>query len=77
MVTGLVGDEEVKAKVHTWIQEQPKTCSFNGIRKLVAQYKQHVELQGDYVEKQYSCYVHVTYFVVSKRIFPLLFYLPM
>jgi len=45
-------DEEVKAEVYTWIQEQPETCSSNGIRKLLDQYKQCVELQGDYVEKQ-------------------------
>jgi histone-lysine N-methyltransferase SETMAR len=45
-------DEEVKAEVHTWIQEQPKTCSSNGLRKLMDQYKQRVELQGAYVEKQ-------------------------
>jgi hypothetical protein len=35
-------DEEVKAEVYTWIQEQLKTCSSTGTRKFVDKYKQCV-----------------------------------
>jgi hypothetical protein len=65
-------DEEAKQTVHTLVRENPKTCS-DEIRKLVDVYKKCVELQGQYVSKQYSCYVHFTFFLVSTRITPSLF----
>jgi hypothetical protein len=49
----------------------------NVIRKIADRYKKCVELQGDYVENNRAVvYIHFTFFVVSKTIFPILFYLP-
>jgi hypothetical protein len=42
-------DEVLKNVVHRWLQAQPKTFYYDGIKKLVGRWEKYVEKPGDWV----------------------------
>jgi hypothetical protein len=58
----LLCDEDVKNAVYQRLRAQPKTFSYDAIKKLVVPWEKRVENQGDFIEK----IMYIIFVIINK-----------